>query len=202
MDQLKTQLAVVAKYGFWISSALVLLVSLGIWFMTTSALEDENEKQTQKITNSINTVKSVQIELSDLPNEHSHEKMEEMIKKRQQEVLDAWEVFYERQKDILVWPEGIFQQELVDEYKDKVPIETFIDFPTEEADELETTLLSQYATYIKNVLPSIASIAGTEWTAEFERSASMGGEMGMGMGMGMSGMGRPVCGSSRSSPIK
>ena len=198
MDQLKTQLAVVVKYGFWISSALVLLVSLGIWFMTTSSLDDENQKQTQKITSSINTVKSVQLELSDLPNDHSHEKMEEMIAKRQQEVLDAWEVFYERQKDILVWPQGIFQQELVDEYKDKVPIEAFIDFPTEEADELETTLRNQYATYIKNVLPSIAEIAKCEWTAEFERSAAMGDMGGGGMGgmggmdmMGMGGMGRP-----------
>lgn len=49
MDQLKTHFAVAVKYGFWIASALVLLVSLGIWYTTTSALDDENNRQTQKI---------------------------------------------------------------------------------------------------------------------------------------------------------
>ncbi|MGI9472495.1 MAG: hypothetical protein ACR2NZ_13220 [Rubripirellula sp.] len=191
MDQLKTQLAVAVKYGFWISSALVLLVSLGIWYMTTSSLDDENQKQTQKINSSISTVRSVQGELSDLPNDLSHEKMEELISQRQEEVLTSWEDLYDRQKDILVWPTGIFNQELVDEYKDKVPIETFIEFPTEEADELETTLRRQYATYIKNVLPTIAEIAKTEWTAEFESSSSISAGMMDGMGMSMGGFTRP-----------
>ncbi|MDB4532923.1 hypothetical protein N9248_01310 [bacterium] len=47
MDQLKTQLAVIGKHGFWISSVLVLLVSLGIWYMSTTNLQQENGQNKQ-----------------------------------------------------------------------------------------------------------------------------------------------------------
>ena len=53
MDQLKAQLAVVLKYGFWITCSLVLIASLAIWYLTTSKLADENQKQTSKINNAI-----------------------------------------------------------------------------------------------------------------------------------------------------
>ena len=191
MDQLKTHFAVAVKYGFWIASALVLLVSLGIWYTTTSALDDENNRQTQKIQTSISTVKSVQGELPTTPNSHSHEKMKALIAERQDQVLTSWEDLYDRQKDILVWPKGVFNDELVDEFVGKMPIEVHVAFPTAEADELETTLRKQYATYIKNVLPSIAEIAKTEWTAEFEQSSTMGGGMMDSMGSSTIGFGNP-----------
>ena len=64
-----------------------------------------------------------------------------------------------------------------------------VEFPTDPSKELETTLRSRYQRYIKNILPDLASIAGTEWTAEFERTAGFeGGGMEMG-GMSMGGMG-------------
>ena len=104
MDQLKTQLAVVGKHGFWISSVLVLLVSLGVWFLSTSTLQQENASQTSKIKGKIQSVSSVQGEMSSIPNDLSHEEMQKLISKRQGEVLKSWEKLYDRQKDILVWP--------------------------------------------------------------------------------------------------
>ncbi len=82
MDQLKTQLAVVLKYGFWIASSLVLIGSLAVWWLSTSRLAEESASQTSKITNAISTVSSVRGELSTLPNDFSHTKMNELIDAR------------------------------------------------------------------------------------------------------------------------
>ncbi len=188
MDKIKDQLAVAMKYGFWIGSVAVLLGSLGIWYMTTSKLSEENASQTSKIKQAISTVSTVQSEISKHPNEISHAEMKLMIEKRQQQVLESWQTLYDRQRDILTWPEEELTKNFVDEFRDLLPIEVHVDFPTLEEDEKETTLLATYQRYIKKALPGIAEIAKAEWTAEFESATSgMGLEMG-GMS-GMSGMG-------------
>lgn len=201
MDQLKTQLAVIGKHGFWILSVLVLLASLGVWFMSTSALKQENDSQTSRIQGKITSVNSVRGQLSELPNETSHEEMRKLISQRQGEVLKSWEKLYDRQKDILVWPENTFNNEFLREFvefdpgqdpiKDgtvKLPIESYVAFPTENKDKMTTSLRRQYANYISNTLPQYAAVANTEWTADFEKSAGPG----MGMEMGAAGSGPGV----------
>ena len=116
MDQLKIQLAAIGKYGFWIASALVLLGSVGIWYMSTSALKKENDSQTNKITTAIERVRTAKDELPKQPNDLSHEAMKELIDKRRGEVMKSWEKLYNRQKDILVWPTGTFNQKFLDEF--------------------------------------------------------------------------------------
>ena len=196
MDQLKTQLAVIGKHGFWISSTLVLLASLGIWFMSTSALQEENASQTSKIKGKIESVSRVQNEIDSIPNDLSHEEMEKLISKRQDEVLKSWGKLYDRQKDILVWPKNTFNDRFLNEFIDKdtgtvkLPFEHYVKFPTEEKDELATTLRRQYANYISNTLPKLAAVAGTEWTADFEQKGGLG--MGMGMDMEMGGAEGPT----------
>ena len=187
MDQLKTQLAVIGKHGFWISSVLVLLVSLGIWYMSTTNLQQENDSQTSKITGKINSVSQVQGLLDSLPNDLSHQEMEKLISKRQGEVLESWEKLYDRQKDILVWPKNTFDDRFLNEFIEedgtaKLPFEHYVPFPTEDKDELVTALRRQYANYISETLPKLAAVADTEWTADFEQKSAMG--MGMGMEMG------------------
>ena len=87
MDQLKTQLAVVFKHGFWISTVLVLLSTVGVWYMSTSALEKENDSQTSKINSAISTVSSVQGDLPQQPNDLSHTKMNALIEDRQSQLF-------------------------------------------------------------------------------------------------------------------
>ena len=195
MDQLKTQLAVIGKHGFWISSTLVLLASLGIWFMSTSALQEENASQTSKIKGKIESVSRVQNEIDSIPNDLSHEEMEKLISKRQSEVLKSWGKLYDRQKDILVWPKNTFNDRFLNEFIDKdtgtvkLPFEHYVKFPTEEKDELATTLRRQYANYISNTLPKLAAVAGTEWTADFEQKGGLGMGMEMGGAEGPTGAG-------------
>jgi len=194
MDQLKTQLAVIGKHGFWISSVLVLLVSLGVWYMSTTSLQQENESQTTKITSKITSVKSVKDDLHKIPNDLSHQEMEKLINKRRGEVLKSWEKLYDRQKDILVWPTNTFNDRFLSEFiqKDgtvKLPFEHYVKFPTEDKDELATTLRKQYANYISNTLPKLAAVADTEWTADFAQKSGLGMGMEMGGAEGRTGMG-------------
>ena len=59
MDQLKQQLAVVLKHGFWIGSAIVLLGSVGVWYLATSKLAQENEDETRKLNGAVESVTQV-----------------------------------------------------------------------------------------------------------------------------------------------
>ena len=186
MDQLKTQLAVVAKHGFWIASVIVLLGSLYMWYATTSTLAKEADAQTRKVETAFSTVTSVRGEVPTTPNEHSHAKMQELIDARTLDVLKSWKTLYDRQRGILTWPVEALKQDFVDEYKDLIPIERYVKFPTAEEDELESTLLSRYQTYIRNTLPGIAEIGKTKWVASFDSSSGGGGDM---MDMDMMGMG-------------
>ena len=93
--------------------------------------------------------------------------------------MQSWKRLYDRQRSILTWPVDELKADFVDEFKDLIPIETSVEFPTDPANEKETTLLSRYQRYIKNTLPDIAKIADAEWTAEFDRSMSMDSMMGM-----------------------
>lgn len=179
MDQLKAQLAVAIKYGFWIGSAFVLLTSLGVWYWTTSKLASESAAQTSKIKSAISTVRAIESELFKHPNELSHEQMNALIAERQDQVLQSWKTLYDRQRNILTWPENLTAN-FVDEFVDLIPIEIYVPFPTPETEEKEETLLRIYQRYIKGVLPDIAKIARTEWTAEFE---SAGGAAGYGVDM-------------------
>lgn len=174
MDQLKTQLAVAIKYGFWIGSAFVLLTSLGVWYWTTSKLATESAAQTSKIKSAISTVRSIESEVFKHPNEQSHEQMNALIAERQDQVLQSWKTLYDRQRNILTWPDNLTAN-FVDEFVDLIPIEVYVPYPTPETEEKEETLLRIYQRYIKGVLPDIAKIARTEWTAEFETTGAVAG---------------------------
>ncbi|TWU10800.1 hypothetical protein [Allorhodopirellula heiligendammensis] len=183
MDQLKPAIEFFKKNGFWIAVGLILLGSVGIWFKVTSDLVAESDARASKIKGDIGKVTSVRGELNTHPNPISHAKMEEMIDTREEQVLDAWTNVYEKQKDILVWPEDL-TDELKDEYREKIPIELYVDFPTLDDQKLEPFLLQQYRMYIDKTLPKIAKIADAEWTAKFDSQTAAGG---MGSG-GMSDM--------------
>ncbi|MEM6364016.1 MAG: hypothetical protein AAF745_06305, partial [Planctomycetota bacterium] len=188
MDQLKEQLAVVLKYGFWITTAIILLGAIAVWYMVTGDLIAENEDRTRKIEGYVQQVNNVRMELSSHPNQKSHDEMQNLIEARQEEVLEAWRTSFDRQREILVWPRKELQKELVDEYEDLIPIEAFIDYPPTEDQEVESTFRNSYARYIGNTLPDIAKIAKTEWVAKMDKSNSSMmsmGEMGMSPEMAM-----------------
>jgi len=178
MDQVKAQLAVAAKYWFWIATALVTLLSVGIWWVSSGKLLTEFEAARTKINGEAQKVTQVRGTLDTHPNDISHQQMEKLLETRTDSVMEAWTSVYNRQRDILVWPVEELKEDFVREFADLVPIESKVDFPTPEADEKETTLRNRYRFYIGNVLPNIAEIAKTKWTANFDKPATGIGGMG------------------------
>ena len=160
----------------------------GIWYLSTAALDKENEDQTRKIQGAISTVSGVEQTLDEQPNDLSHQEMDLPIADRQSEVLESWKRLYDRQQNILTWPEAELGKDFVDEFRKLLPVEKMVEFPTDPSKELEPL----FEVDIKDTSRTsydLASIAGTEWTAEFERTAGFeGGGMEMG-GMSMGGMG-------------
>jgi hypothetical protein len=186
MDQLKQQLAIVLKYGFWIGSSIVLLGSLLTWYLSTSTLSKENESQTSKLNGAVSSVTSVRGELDTQPNDLSHAAMEGLIEARKSEVLASWKKLFEKQQSLLTWPTEELTSDLTDRFTGLIPIERYVLHPTAESDEIPPYLRKQYQTYIGNALPDIAAIAEAEWSASLSRSPSamMGGTSMYGGPMG------------------
>lgn len=187
MDKLKLQLAPVAKHWFWIATGLVLIGSLGVWWVASGDLINQFQANKSKIEADANSVNTVSAKLEEHPNPKTHAEMEKLISASEQAVLDAWTTVYESQQDILVWPVEELTEDFVKEFRDLTPIELKVPFPTPEAEEKETSLLNQYRYYIGNVLPGIAEIAKSKWTASFDKSSGAMGAMGDTGSMGSPG---------------
>jgi len=180
MDQVKAQLAVAAKYWFWIATALVTLLSVAIWWVSSGKLLTEFEAARSKINGEAQKITQVRGSLETHPNDISHQQMEKLLESRTDSVMEAWTSVYNRQREILLWPVEELKDDFVREFADLVPIELKVPFPTPEAEEKETTLRNRYRFYIGNVLPNIAEIAKTKWTANFDKPATGMGGMGSG----------------------
>src|SRR6056297_1080543 len=199
MDQLKQKLAVALRHGFWIATVIVTFGSLAVWYLATGQLAEENAERTSALESDVQSVSQVRSALPTHPNDQSHERMEELIDRRQDQVLDAWTSVFERQQAILKWPD--LGRGFVEEFEGMIPIEQYVDHPPTPEQQKNTELLTRYATYIGTTLPEIAKIADTKWEAEFTRGRGgaygagagmgMGMDMEMGMGMGMGRQRRP-----------
>lgn len=182
MEKLKLQLAPVAKHWFWIATGLVLIGSFAVWWLASGKLLDEYKTASDKIKANDGLVKNVSAKLNEHPNPKTHAEMQKLIDSSKQSVLDAWTTVYESQQGILVWPVDELKEDFVREFRDLTPIELkFPTFPVPEEQEKETSLLNRYRYYIGAVLPGIAEIARSKWTANFDKvnaGGSMGGPMG------------------------
>lgn len=183
MDAIKQKLGPVFRHGFWITTGIVTLCALGIWFWTTMTLSQEHEDQAAKLDADVNKVSMLRSELGEHPNEKSHAEMNVLIDQREAEVLEAWGGVFDRQEKILVWPDTL-RQSFLDKFAGRIPVENFIDYPPLPEQEVNTELLRRYAEYIKEVLPEIAELADAEWTAEFKAAPAGGGMGDMGMDYG------------------
>lgn len=183
---MKEKLGGVLQHWFWISTGLVGLVSVGMWWVSSGKLIEEYEQAASQLDSDAAKITSVRNSLGTHPNAISHAEMQKLVEARTDAVMQAWTSVFERQQDILVWPTQELKQDFVDEFADLIPIELKVPFPTPEAEEKLPALRTRYQNYIGSVLPSIAEIAKAKWTANFDarRGGGMGGDMGMGGMMG------------------
>ena len=180
---MKEKLAAVAQYWFWIATALVTLISVGVWWISSGKLITEFEAKASALDADASKITQVRGALGTHPNEVSHKAMQQFVDLRTKSVMEAWTSVFSRQQDILVWPVNELKQDFVDEFTNLIPIELKVKFPTPEEEEKLPALRQRYKNYIGAVLPKIAEIAKAKWTADFDAPSAAGG-MGMGMGMG------------------
>src|SRR5438034_148378 len=105
MDQLKTQLAVVKQYSFWIMCIGILGITLGSWWVSTGKLASEQEAQKGKIKNAFDGVNGITSQANH-PNETVIKGMDALCRRYAKEVLDGWQLQYDQQAGVLVWPES------------------------------------------------------------------------------------------------
>ncbi len=194
MDQLKKQLAVVLQYGFWIGSAIVLIGSVAVWYMASSELSQQADRQIGSIESNVQKVKNLRDSMSDQPNAKSHARMEELISAREDEVLRAWSSIYQDQRRILTWPKTKeLREDFIDEFRhpkdpetgiidksrQKLPYEKYVKYPVPDEQKVPQFILRNYERYIGKVMPDIAKIAKTEWTADFDIKSEGASAAGM-----------------------
>jgi hypothetical protein len=183
MDQLKTQLAVVKQHSFWIMCLGILGVTIGSWWYSTGTLKSERVAQAGKIDAAQTSVSGIQTSQPQHPNAVTNAGMEALKVAYAQEVQKGWDLQYQRQEKILVWPENFTQpfHEAVDKLRpiESIPVTGAGVVPF--AKDLAQALKEEYRNFIEEELQSFAKIIGTEWRAVATGTdASGAGAMGLG----------------------
>ena len=171
MDKLKEQLAPIIKYGFWIGTVLIMIASAVVWYMSTSTLAEETDSEVSRLNGKISQISRVQGGLAEVPNDKSHEVMEQMIASRQEEVYKSWQTLFERQKPYLTWPREVLEEDFVKKIEGWMPIEQYVDFP-DPNNELSSFYRERYRDHILNEPEKLAKLAGAIWTATDKKRAT------------------------------
>jgi hypothetical protein len=179
MDQLKTQLAAIKQHSFWVMAGGILLVTLGSWWYSTGKLRAQKESGLSAIKTSFENVNQIRTAQPQHPNASTAAGMDDQIKKYAQEVLKGWELQYDQQKDVLVWPESFAKSGFLAAVDKLRPIEMIPPPPTPIHLDLSTDYRDEYRTFIEPELPRLAETIGTFW-----RASSFGADTGSPLGAG------------------
>ncbi|MDX1945259.1 MAG: hypothetical protein SFU86_07620 [Pirellulaceae bacterium] len=185
MDQVKEIIAKVKPHAFWILCGVILVVSLGSWYVATGSVKEQHARQLSDINGVFDQVSRIQAANQKHPNPSTAAEMEKVIRAYAKEVEDGWRKQYEQQAKVLVWPEffGADFRAIADRMR---PIE--IIKPRESiANELPVDYRVQYRNYIEGDLPKLAKKIGAEWKA-----SSTGIDPGASPVIGLDGMARPA----------
>lgn len=174
MDQLKEQLVKIKPYAFWIACVVILLGSLGTWYMATGKLHEERTANESKIKNAFQGLVTIQPKLAKHPNPGTNAEMTKLTLAYGEEVARGWELQYQKQEGVLVWPAS-FDQDFHDAVKDlrpieKVPVSKVVDVKLTLAD----TFRRRYRDFIEDELPKLAVTIGGRWYANRDASAEVG----------------------------
>ncbi|MEX2176168.1 MAG: hypothetical protein WD872_17535 [Pirellulaceae bacterium] len=189
MNKIKDQLAVVKQHSFWIMCAGILTVSLVSWYLSTRSLAAQQQKQLADITGNFKQLETVKTSNPQHPNEFTAKGMDELLEAHSQEVMKSWQMQYDRQADILVWPAS-FDEAFHENVNKLRPIEIIPPPPTDFLLDLPAKTRELYRDYIELDIPNLAKTIGAEWRAVAGASTGgMGGMSGMGDMSGGGGYG-------------
>jgi hypothetical protein len=193
MDQIKEQLVKIKPFAFWIACVVILLGSLATWYMATAKLNEERAANESKIKNAFSGLVTIQPKLAKHPNPGTNAEMTKLTLAYGEEVARGWELQYQKQEGVLVWPAS-FDQDFHDAVKDLRPIEKV---PVDKVDyklTLKDDFRRRYRDFIEDELPKLAETIGGKWYANRDASA----EVGPGPTTGLGPDGRPTVEVDRS----
>ena len=194
MDKLAPAIGWIKKNYFWLSSGLLLVSMVGIWFYQTNLLGTEQEKNVRDIDSKFKTALDIKSKKPDdlnntevilHPNRTTKEGMTAELENTVESILEAWRLRVEAQKELLVFPAVIGQKKFNDVFAQYNPPETF---PAKYADFQIDALLSLYRVKVKDHMINIAGKDGlkTNWRWDPENYEQDERKIGGGLG-GMDG---------------
>ena len=106
MDQLKTILAQVKKYHFWVLCGIAVVVPLGLTFTAGGQMSRNTKARATEVAGVRTQVKQVK-DTPDPPNESSKQAVEKAHEGLRNEVYDAWDYLYQEQAKNIQWPSAL-----------------------------------------------------------------------------------------------
>ena len=192
MDQLKTHLAAIKQHSFWAMCLGILGVTVGSWWVSTGKLKEDQTKQLSAIKTAFDGLGTIMGQEKH-PNVTVLEGMGELNRAYANEVMKGWQLQYDQQAGVLVWPEG-FRQSGFLEFVDKLrPIEAIPVVGSGMVnikDDLPRQYKEEYRNFMEEELPRLAEIIGAKWMVSSQGDATgAGGAPGLGGGFGAPGGG-------------
>lgn len=109
MDQVKLVLAVLKKQHFWVLSAIVVIVGLGIWYSAAGTLASQYQERETKLNTQRKAVQDI-TKSADPPNQLVIDAIGDAHRKLKDEVYQAWTLLYQVQKETNPWPDVLGEQ--------------------------------------------------------------------------------------------
>lgn len=169
MDQLKSFLGKLNKQQFWVICGATACIALLTWLIATSGLSSKTSAGRQSITAGFSDGQSLTKAGVALPggvyhpNPNTHEKTDQFINAYKGEIGRAWQVQYDKQASLFVWPKELSPQ-CIAAVKDLRPIETAVPYdPANPKELIKVDYRAEYRDYIKEILPKLAEKIGAKW---------------------------------------
>ena len=122
MEQVKVFVRQLVKHHFWVVSGLVALTGVIVWYLAYSDLSADYETRSKKIDSSYSTLSSVKSNANH-PNDFSHKLMQDHLQSTAKSVNSGWDVQYQNQQAVLLWPTDQLKQDFTDAVQKLRPIE-------------------------------------------------------------------------------
>ncbi len=195
MDFLKKQWNKIVRYQFWILSSLVFVLSIVVFYLTSSSLSALIGARETKLKAAVDQISKIRREATSHPNGYSHKQMENAASLLEADIKQAWGVQFNSQRGLMKWPKEAFARpEIQRIFESLRPVEQFIDFPIQSPlpppfSSITTTDKAVYKKYIGEEFANVSAIIGTEWKAKLTSTTTSTYGSSEGGMSGMSGMG-------------
>ena len=133
MEQIAPIIAWLKKNVFWLGCSFLALIMIGMWGYRMSTISADTKKAQASVVSTIKKAEGIMarkaegVEVDAHPNASSEKGMKEEMTKGLNSIIEAWEIRYKAQQDILKWPEQIESEKFEQLFSKYNPPETFPD---------------------------------------------------------------------------